>query len=213
MSRKRRRPDGAPYTSSMSKALKRTALTVSHKFRGVAPQPVDPDVLADAVSQPVGAGGRAFPDIFPDLIADNYPQAFFPAFYNPVDQCLAALPGGVEVYQFPLVLRPKGAGNGQQIDRLQEGGLAPGVRAEVHRNAGQHFQVHFGQIAKVGQPEAGEVCQPLLCLPGPSKVPFPGGGVSSREGLLLRVQLPDHFFQLPGLAGVASGETETPVQV
>ena len=79
-------------------------------------------------------------------------------------QRLAQLGGGLKVHHFSLVLRPKGASNGQEIHRLQQASLALGVGPKEHDNAGGKLQFQLDQIAKIGEGEARKLGQPLRDL-------------------------------------------------
>ena len=65
-------------------------------------------------------------------------------FHRPVNQRLPTLAGGVEVNQFALVLGAEGTGDSEEIDRLDQRGLALGVLPEVDRDTRGHLQLHLG---------------------------------------------------------------------
>ena len=75
---------------------------------------------------------------------------------QPVNQGQPAVLRGGEVDQLALVFSPEGAGDGQQVDRFNQPSLALRVLPEVDRNARRYLQVHFDQVAKIAQPQAGE---------------------------------------------------------
>ena len=87
------------------------------------------------------------------------------ALYLAAHQSLSALRSGVEADHFPLVLGAEGAGDGQEVDGLQKGGLSLGVGPEEHDHSRGQFQFQVLEAPEVGQAEARDAGQRLDPLP------------------------------------------------
>ena len=122
----------------------------AHQVGGGAPDAVDPDFLADGVVKAAPATARLGGGGVADVHL-NAPVVFFQVAAH---QGLLAIAGGGEVDHLSLVFGAEGAGNGQQVHGLQQGGLALGVGSIQHHHAGRQGQVQRGKVAEVGQDKA-----------------------------------------------------------
>ena len=124
-----------------------------HQPAGCPTNPVDPDLLADPVARPSAGFTLRNP------VADNHPLAgrrVVPILQQPVHQRQSPVVRLSEVDQLALVLRAKRPGDGQDVDRLNQCRLSLRVLPEVDRDPRRNLQVHFSQVPKIAQPQAGK---------------------------------------------------------
>ena len=128
----------------------------AHQFGGGPADPANPDLFSNGVAFSSGSPLSALRirPVEHALVTHVDRQPLPVLFDDASHQGLTSLGGRLEVDHFPLVLRTVGAGDGQEVDGLQQRGLTLGIAAKKHGHAYREVQFHLHQIAEISQAEA-----------------------------------------------------------